>query len=245
MVCTAESRLSEHLTIILITYGHTPERTQYAVRTIQAVSRHLRYPNWSWYVSDDGSQSEHLNTIMEAVGSSERPVIGWHNQHLSYGSGANLGLEVAFQHGHLVLMLEDDWELNRDFDIWKYCALLMERPDIGMVRMGYLNAGLSATLIGHQGSLYWALDDTQSRNYSSFAFAGHPSIIHQRLFTWCGDYPEKLQPGDTELQMCWKVASQAGPKVVWPTVLGERGPWDAIGTVQSYDWDGGSGDEYK
>lgn len=237
--------MSEHLTIILITYGHAPERTQYALRTIQAVSQHLRYPNWSWYVADDGSKPEHFDTIMDSVSSSDHPVMGWHNDRISYGSGVNRGLQAAFQHGQLALMLEDDWELNRDFDIWRYCALLMERPDVGMVRMGYLNAGLSSTLFGHQGSLYWALDDSQSRNYSSFAFAGHPSVIHSRFIEHVGGYPEQLQPGDTELGMCWNVASKYGPKVVWPTVLGERGPWDAIGTVQSYEWDGGSGAEYK
>jgi hypothetical protein len=237
--------VSEHITVILVTYGHRPERTEYAVRTISAVSRHLRYPNWSWYISDDGSQSDHLGPITEAVRRSEQPVVGGHNEHVSYGAGANKGLRTAFQHGELVLMLEDDWELSEDLDIWKYAALLMERPDIGMVRMGYLNAGLSATVFGHKGSLYWALDDSQSRNYSSFAFAGHPSIIHKRLFDHVGLYPERVQPGDTELGMCWKVAANYGPKIVWPASMGERGPWSAIGTVQSYDWDGGSGAEYK
>lgn len=234
--------MSEHITVILITYGHTPERTQYAVRTIGGVYKHLRYPDWSWYVSDDGSQSEHLDAVTYAIKSRTpemRPIVGGHSDHISYGAGANRGLQEAFKHGSLVLMLEDDWELFRDLDIWKYAALLMERPDVGMVRMGYINTGLSGTVIGHNGSLYWALDDSQSRSYSVFGFAGHPALIHQRFFDHVGLYPERLQPGDTELAMCWKVASRYGPKVVWPCELGERGPWGAIGTVQSYEWQGG------
>ncbi len=217
----------------------------YAVRTIQAVSRHLHYPNWSWYISDDGSQSEHLAAITEAIQHTERPVIGVHTERISYGAGCNRALGMAFQQGDLVLMLEDDWELLHDFDLWKYAALLMERPDIGMIRMGYINAGLSGTTFGHNGSLYWALDDSQSRNYSVFAFAGHPALIHHRFFDHVGTYPEKLQPGDTELAMCWEVASRYGPKIVWPCELAERGPWGAIGAVQSYEWDGGSGAAYR
>jgi hypothetical protein len=171
-------------------------------------------------------------------------MIDWHTDHISYGAGANKGLNAAFQKGDLVLMLEDDWELTRDLDLWKYAALLMERPDIGMVRMGYINTGVEATSLGHSGTIYWALNDTQSRNYSVFAFAGHPALIHHRLLSAVKGYPERLQPGDTELQMCWRVASTIGPRIVWPAELGERGPWAAIGTVQSYNWDGGSGAEY-
>lgn len=231
--------MSEHITVILITYGHTPERTEYAVRTVNAVTKHMRYPEWSWYVSDDGSKSEHLDAVSGAISKSGHRIIGGHSDHISYGAGANLGLQKAFEFGSLALMLEDDWELHRDLDIWKYAALLMERPDIGMVRMGYINPGLSGTVVGHNGSLYWALDDSQSRNYSVFGFAGHPALVHQRFFDHDGMYPERLQPGDTELAMCWKVAARYGPKIVWPCELGERGPWGAIGAVQSYEWKGG------
>ncbi len=239
--------MSEHITVVLITYGNQliPERTEYAVRTVNAVTQHLRYPNWSFYVSDDGSSPEHLNAVREAVQNSGHSVIGWHSEHISYGAGCNRALRAAHELGTLTLMLEDDWELMRDLDLWQYAALLMERPDIGMVRMGYLSQGISAVCFGHSGFLYWTLDDQQSRNYSSFAFAGHPALIHRRLFEVVGDYPEKKQPGETELGMAWKVASKVGPKVVWPAALGERGPWGAIGAVQSYEWDGGTGRSYS
>lgn len=230
--------MSEHLTVVLITY----ERTDYAVQTVKAIEENFRYPNWSWYISDDGSRPEHVEEVMNAIDpkhfDSEYGV-GGHSIRASYGAGCNRGLEWAFQRGSLVLMLEDDWRLSREFDIWKYAALLMERPDIGMVRTGYINQGIYATLLGHNGALYWGLDDTQSRNYSSFAFAGHPAIIHSRFFDKCGRYPERWQPGDTELRMCWQVASAYGPKIVWPAELGERGPWDHIGGTQSYIWNGG------
>ena len=227
--------MSEFLTVVLLTY----KRTDYAVRTIQAVSARLQYPNWGWYISDDGSDALHHETVWEACIATDRPIVGHHNGALSYGGGANAALDVAFRQGQLVLMLEDDWELTRPFDIWKYAAVLMERPDIGMVRTGYLNTGLGATLISHSGSQYWILDDSESKHHSSHAFAGHPAIIHQRFFDSYGWYPERWQPGETELRMCWHVTSIEGPVIVWPAELGAAGPWAHIGGIQSYEWNGG------
>lgn len=227
--------MSEPLTVVLLTY----KRTAYAVRTVAAVGKNLQYPEWGWYVSDDGSDSEHHNAVWAEVELTARPLHAHHNGAISYGAGANQGLEEAFKHGQLVLMLEDDWELSRPLDIWKWAALLMERPDIGMVRMGYLNVGLNASLIGHNGSLYWMLDDEASKHHSSFAFAGHPALIHRRFFEAYGGYPERWQPGDTELRMCWQIASQTGPAIVWPVELGAAGPWAHIGGEQSYEWNGG------
>lgn len=226
--------MSEHMTVVLLTY----ERTEYALRTIDGVAENLRYPNWSWYVADDGSRSEHHEAVLGRLEERRQKVIGQHNQHMSYGGGANAGVREAHKHGDLVLMLEDDWYLNRVFDVWHYCAVLMQFPDVCMIRMGYLNSGVGALSMTRNGELYWALDDTHSRNYSSFRFAGHPSIIHKRLFEHYGYYPEKWQPGETELKMCWQL-TPVGPNVLWPADLGARGPWDHIGAKQSYDWNGG------
>lgn len=228
--------MSEPLTVVLLTY----ERTDYTLRTIHAAGKFLQYPDWGWYVADDGSSDSHHIFTLNSCEATDRPLIGQHNEKLSYGRGANAALRMAFSTGALVLMLEDDWELTQPLDIWKWAALLMERPDIGMVRMGYLNNGVAGNVIGHGGSLYWVLDDTESKHHSSFAFAGHPALIHRRFFDSYGLYPERWQPGDTELRMCWQIASQfGGPAIVWPAELGAMGPWAHIGGQQSYVWNGG------
>lgn len=228
--------MTEKLTIVLLTY----QRTEYAVRTIESVTKNLRYPNYQWYVADDGSNPEHFDTVMRLLEHLGAPICGSHSQSISYGAGANRGVRKGWPDGELTMMLEDDWELTELLDVWVYAALLMERPDVGMVRMGYLNSGVGGLTMGHTGTLYWALDDTHSSNYSSFAFAGHPAIIHKRFFDHYGMYPERWQPGETELKMCWQVAGVNGPKVVWPAHFGERGPWGHIGAQQSYEWNGGA-----
>lgn len=228
--------MTEPVTIVLLTYN----RTDYAVRTVEAVQKHLRYPDLRWYVSDDGSPDEkHVKTVLKAVEKTKWPLLGYHSEHMSYGSGANKGVVAAHAQGALTLMLEDDWELREDLDLWPYAALLMERLDIGMVRMGYLNIGLMAHLEAHGDLPFWRLDDTESRNKSSYAFAGHPSLIHSRLFHFRGYYPEKWQPGETELKMAWQVSGSFAPNVVWPARLGMHGPWHHIGENQSYQWNGG------
>lgn len=228
--------MTEKLTVVLLTY----QRTEYALKTVEAAVKNLRYPNLQWYVSDDGSEENHYRQVLNLLKHSDAHICGAHTEKISYGSGANRGLRRAWEDGQLTLMLEDDWELTEVFDVWVYAALLMERPDIGAVRMGYLNSGVGGVSMGHSGSLYWALDDTHSSNYSSFAWAGHPAIVHQRLYEHYGMYPEKWQPGETEMHMCWQVVGVSGPKIVWPAKLGERGPWGHIGAQQSYEWNGGA-----
>lgn len=228
--------MSEPLTVVLLTY----ERTECALRTIKAATTYLQYPGWRWYVADDGSRPEHFDAVLQAVAESGHDMLGAHTGRLSYGAGANQGVRKGFEAGQLVLMLEDDWELTQPFDVWKYAALLMERPDVGMVRTGYLNAGLQGSLISHGGSLYWRLNDKESKHFSSFAFAGHPALIHHRFFDAHDYYPERWQPGDTELRMCWQVTEHEGPAIVWPVELGAAGPWAHIGSVQSYTWNGGA-----
>lgn len=224
--------------IVLLTY----ERTEYAIRTIEAAAARLRYPDIRWFVSDDGSRPEHLTEIVDKLVQLNQTVSGSFSQRSSYGSIANAGIRYLYDEEgvRLFLMLEDDWELLNVLDLWQYAELLVEREDIGAVRMGYLNNSLRGHLTGHRDRLYWALDDRDSRNRSSYAWAGHPALVHARHFLVHGFYPEMLQPGETELAMANQYSyNPPHPMIVWPVHLGEAGPWGHIGTVQSYTWNGG------
>ena len=226
--------MTEPCTIVFITAGTSPARTEYAVRTIESVRQNLRYPELCWFVADDGSAKEHLDQVMGSLSGCD--IAGVWSEHDSYGRSANEGIIASRERGQLLFFLEDDWELREPLDIWPYAALLMENKDTGMVRMGYLSDNLTATTFGHRGQLYWRLD-----NENPYAFAGHPSLRHIRFHDICGGYPEHLQPGETELGMAWlwKSTPQARPEIVWPALLGQHGPFGHIGTEQSYTWNGG------
>lgn len=223
--------MSEPLTVILLTY----ERTEYAVQTVKSSVQFLRYPDIRWFVCDDGSRPEHIDTIAQTLYDYGANYIGTYSEKHSYGRSANVGIQKALEQGQLMLFLEDDWTLSQPLDLWVHAALLMENPDVGMVRLGYLNAGVEGETFGFRDRLYWKL----KRSTTPHNFTGHPSLRHWRFHEHHGMYPERLQPGETELGMGWQYYTSSGPDIVWPAEFGMYGPYGHIGALQSYVWNGG------
>lgn len=213
------------IVIVFLTF----RRTDYAVRTIRGVLDHLRYQgDLLWYVADDGSGAEHLAAVHAALDGQR--IIGEHSEHIGYGAGANRGWHVAHEHADLTLWLEDDWELRTEFDLTPFAKLLNEQPDVGMVRLGYLNLEMTGAVFGHAGHLYWRLD----RQASPYVFTGHPSLRQRRFREAYGAYPEGLNPGQTELAYAWQFRQGKGPDIVWPAALSEWGVFHHIGAEKSY-----------
>lgn len=233
------------ITIIFQTY----QRTDYALATIAAARANLRYSNLLWYVADDGSSTEHLYQVVRAIVGLDHVdlseeydhlgFIGFHSERTSYGRNTNRAIAVAMEISPLYLPLEDDWILQEPLDLWQYADLLLSMEDIGMVRLGYLNAGLIGMLAPIRDHLYWRLDDAAGRDKSSYAFTGHPSLRHRRYHETHGLYPEGWQPGETENIYATQYAIGRGADIVWPAALGVAGPFGHIGAVKSYDWNGG------
>lgn len=219
------------IVIIFQTYA----RTDYALATIAAAKANLRYSDLRWYVADDGSAPEHVDAVLTAIGDP----IGFHSERTSYGRNTNRAIAAAMEISSLYFCLEDDWILQEPFDLWRYADLLLSVEDIGMVRLGYLNAGLTGTLEGLRDQLYWRLDDTGGRDRSFYAFTGHPSLRHRRYHETHGLYPEGWQPGETENLYASQYARGRGADIVWPAALGIAGPFGHIGAVKSYSWNGG------
>lgn len=216
--------MTEPITIILQTY----KRTDVALRTIAAARQHLHYPNLYWYVADDGSPSAHMDAVMGAVGYT----VGYHSERRGYGANANVAWHEANKVGALTLWLEDDWELRAPLDLYAYAALLMEREDIGMVRLGYLNPGIKGQTIAHGASLYWALDHQPVEDWQC-VFTGHPSLRHRRYREAYGDYPTGLHPGETELAYAYQYRIGSGPSIVWPADYPQSGVFAHIGSVKT------------
>lgn len=216
----------EPVVAILLTY----ERTEYALRTIAAARRQLRYPDLRWYIADDGSRPEHLAAVQEALQGEQ--IAGWHTlPGGTYGANANRAWDAAAAVSRLTFWLEDDWELRQPFDLRPYADLLMDDERFGMVRLGYLNLGMAGLTIGHAGRLYWWLNRESPEAY---VFTGHPALRHQRFRDAYGPYTEGLRPGETELSYAWQYRTLPGPGIVWPAGLGENGVFGHIGERQSY-----------
>lgn len=219
--------MSEPIVVILQTW----ERSEYAIRTIRAARKHLRYPDLRWYVADDGSRQEHVDTVLAELDGVN--LVGWHSKRRGYGGNSNDAWKAVDEVSSLTAWIEDDWELTQPFDLYPYAALLMEREEIGMVRLGVLNLDIRGRTWGHNGRVYWILD-REPHHDGTPVFTGHPSLRHRRYRDAHGPYPEGLMPGETELAYAYQYrwGPQNAPSIVWPADYPSGGLWGHIGTVK-------------
>lgn len=208
--------------ILLTTY----RRTDYALRTIQALKEKLQWPQLWWMISDDGSPHEHSEALIAEIGGSYNVKL-FNSDRNGVGYGMNHCLQEIFQTTELVMIMEDDWVLNAPLDLRPYVNLLTNSETYGMIRMGYISPGLSGSLISEEDKLFWKLEP----NGAQYRYSGHPSLRHKRFHERYGDFAEGLAPGWTELDMCAKVnALPNGPALVYPAECGAWGFFGHVGT---------------
>lgn len=211
--------------VLLLTY----ERTEYALRTIHSHLANLRYDGIiQWAVVDDGSRPEHYETCRAALAD----YLSFSaSRRAGYGANANEAWDAAYYHKHcpITYWLEDDWVLRRPLDITPYVRLLLEKEDVGMVRLGYLPVGLDLESVGYDGRMYLNVKKTKQ-----YAFSGNPHLKHYRFRSY-GDYPVGKNPGVTEIEYDHKIRVQVGPAIWWPLVVGDDPFFAHIGVEQSYE----------
>jgi len=237
------------LAICLLTY----KRTEYALRTIEALTSNLIYPKelLGWYVADDGSNFDHVDKILNLLVSKKENVIGYHNNKYSpkTGQGWNKGLGICYQYSDYVLVMEDDWVLSGDFDmnpqnhpgkfeinpyikdgkldISPFIEMLSQREDVGMVRLGGLAVGNEVEIVGHNGHHY--LKYLKTRPY---AFSGNPHIRHSRFIKSYGWYAnEEFTPGELETEYDYRFRVTEGPDIWRPSDIPGWGIFHHIGEV--------------
>ena len=129
--------------------------------------------------------------------------------------------------------LEDDWELRRDLDLTPYARLLAQHDDVGMVRLGHLAIDLDCRTVGYDSVHYLSILPT-----TNYQFSGNPSLRHRRFWEAFGEYPEGLNPGNTEIAYDAQIRNVGlntnAPRIVWPVDIGGWGVFAHIGEVKSY-----------
>lgn len=220
--------MDQEICILLTTY----QRTEMALKTIIGIQNYLKYSNLSWYVSDDGSGSDHNKKVLSAIHPSYTVRVFNSARH-GVGHGMNYCLRKIFAEiTPLVLVMEDDWYLDKPFDIKPYASFLLKDSTAGMVRFGYLSPGIAGDLISAENKLMWKIRP----NGYQYRFAGHPSLRHSRFHQIYGYYDEGLSPGQTELSMCGKVnARPNGPGIYFPAECNAWGFWGHIGAESLAD----------
>jgi len=227
------------LSIVLLTYMRTEE----ALATVRHLCSNLGYEKHlrQFYIADDGSKGKHLDLLLEELERREEKVIGHHSQRFSphTGIGWNKGLGIAFQNSDFVMVLEDDWVLQKQFDIYPYIEMLSEcdgkpnekgesKPNVGMVRLGGLPIGNNVETVGYHGHHY--LKYYKDRQY---AYSGNPHIRHARFVKKYGWYSEeKLNPGELELDYDGRIRSMDGPDIWRPADIPGWGVFAHIGETR-------------
>lgn len=214
----------ESITIILQTW----QRTSYALATIAAARENLHYEGeLKWYMADDGSDKEHVYACMEAIG-----MTNGHTLRRGYGANANAAWQSADSMSELSLWLEDDFVLTQPLDLTPHAYALMDAPELGMIRLGYIDGAMLEPAQSFAGRRYHTIPRDWP-DTSFYAFTGHPSLRHTRYRAAYGDYPVGLGPGDTELAYAYQYRVGSGPLIVWPEGYDPAGTWAHIGKIKT------------
>jgi hypothetical protein len=219
------------LAIVMVTY----KRTSLAVETVRSFSMLLNYPKElrQWFIADDGSPFEHMQAIFDELKLHGETLYGYHNEKFGENYNAGLGWNRGLIQGHMIspiiLFLEDDWELRVKLDISPYVRLLIEREDIGIVRLGHLAVGSKVEIVGYDGIHYL--------NYikeTPYAYSGNPHLRHRRFSEAYGMFMEDRNPGDMELAMDAAFAAKEGPMIWRPADIPGWGYIGHIGSEKSW-----------
>lgn len=237
------------LSILLLTY----RRLELSLTTIHSTCQNLGYPREliSWYVCDDGSPREEHDHVLSYIRENNHAILGEHNKRIRNegqedtffaGKSYNLGLGICHQNSDFVLVLENDWELEKELDLIPYMKLLQEREDVGAVSFRILSVGADVHTVGHAGKVYLKYLRT-----TQYAFSGNPYIRHARFTKEYGWFAEDCNPGNMELKQDDEYRYRKdergnsiprnehdGPHIWRPADISVWGAWAHIGSDKSW-----------
>lgn len=205
--------------LVLLTYAASPNsaRASYAYTTLDRALRNLRTTHvLKVHLADDGSDPQHIDNLLEICKQHGAKASVTNAMRKGYGASYNYASQVTHVDGEYFLMLEDDWELTRIFDLDPLIACLHEStPEdyFGCIRLGYL--GWTQQLVG----------DIKKYNDMTFlrfhpdspephVWSGHPRLETLNFQKKIGPWPEGLDPGSTEFVVAQRKESRDG--VAWP-----------------------------
>lgn len=211
--------------VMFLTYTPTMEhpRVVYAQECLKRLCQNLKFIGGDliWHIADDGSPPEHVTMLVEIVRrmTGQNPTISV-TSHMGYGANYNQATQVLHPLVEMVMPVEEDWELVRDFDITDLVQALILSPHdfgdpdyIGCIRLGYLGwtERVTGWLTQLASQTFFRFDETSLENH---VFAGHPRLETVEFEQRVGPWPEGLQAGYTEMEVGHRPEARIG--VAWP-----------------------------
>lgn len=223
--------------LVLLTY----DRFAYAEKTLRSTLDRLHiseHHELAVHIADDGSPGGYRESLMEIAQSYDcvKYVTVSNSNRGGYGSNYNLATLHTHSWADMVLPLEDDWELTRQFSIDPMIDAL-NAGEFGCIRMGYV--GWTQPLrceFKFVANHRWLLFDPYSPE--PHVFSGHPRLETVEWERRVGLWPEHMQAGATEFTVAHRPEARQG--VAWPVdFIHPRGDaWAHIGTLKAHDPDG-------
>ncbi len=195
--------------------------------------------SWDWglggcdlslVIADDGSEPDYLERLHESAPDMDVAVV--ETPRLGTGGALNAGLRRAFDDGaEVILYAADDWELIEELDLRPSLAILRDRADIGMVRLGPTHPNLMITA-RHAAPEHGGWYGEYATMHGGIVFAHRPALHHRRMYDDIGiAYPEGVSALDAERWLNDRATARGWGCVHAPNVS-LAGPWRHLDTVE-------------
>lgn len=202
------------ITIVMTTYFTDSARKELAENALLSWNRFLKYDGTlRLHIADDGSTVSSLLSYCWGD-----PVTYSRQERQGVGASLNRGFEKAFESSPLVLYAVDDWRLMYEEDLTPWAQVLMDREDVGMVRLGPPHPNIRGTVEAF--SEHWNSWGLRLERYGFF-FGHRPAVYHKRMIDAYGWFDENVSALECERLYVEKCAHTAGPDVV----LSLSSPW--------------------
>lgn len=199
--------------IAFLTYN----RLAVARRCMEALGVHLQASEPLWFhLADDGSSQDYRDELAELARTFAGNNFSMSNsERTGYGGNYNEACQVLHRIADIVLPLEDDWEIIRDFNLDPIAKVLRDGL-FGCVRMAYIGytAEIRATFRWGENLQWLELDPESSEKH---IWTGGPRLETVEWQRAVGPWLEGLEQGQTELEVSSRPASRH--KVAWPISL--------------------------
>lgn len=149
-----------------------------------------------------------------------------HHERNGVGGSLNMGFDLVFQHfSPIALYAVDDWALTQPFDITPWVQLLVEREDVGMVRLGPPHPGTTGWIGAYTDNWQgWAM----RLDRQGFSFGHRPALYHKRMIDSYGWFKEDCSALECEKDYVERFCQMRGPDIV----LALPHPWQHIDSVE-------------
>lgn len=201
------------IVLLLLTYNRMHE----ARLTLESAAENLKAGEEIWlHIADDGSPPEYREELTDLGRSLYGDSVSITNsERAGYGGNYNTATQVIHHMTDLVLPLEDDWQLQRELDLSSIARVLRD-GHFNCVRLGYIGytGELRAALRWFE-NLHWLEFDSTSPE--KHVFTGGPRLETVAFERTVGPWPEHMEQGQTELEVCGREEARQG--IAWPIDL--------------------------